>query len=557
MTNNRKLCFDINTDNIKIKKLLKRDFLELSMKVISDANPNNNGSWFTVESMQKALPTFKNKPILGYFNNGDFVSHNGEWKKDAETNMEYWDTLGNQGERILGLIRCEDDVKIEKNSEDGLNWITLTCALWVQYSYKQVKRLLKDALSAKKNGGPTKNVSVEIDILDGEELENGVYKIKEFNLVGITILGSRNGIKVQPGIENAELSVVDMMDKEMFDKQANAIRMAYSKLDENENTEEKGGETLMELKEENSEILAEEPKVETPVEEGASKESFEEKSEDEKKENKEVKEEEPKKYDVEEVEEVEERETYKIPDSGIRDMTWYLQDINGSIAGSEDFKKSLEEGYVAVDHKDLVLKILNRYILMMKAIRQDLVAAIAELSEENLKDALELEDSLSQYEDSKCLLSHCKDLEANCKELEMSCKDYEGKCGALEQECKTFKERCEKAECANKEYEHKEYMKNVKEMLSHASLIDEESKKSLYEKCENSEINTLDDLKVQIGIAMFNVASKNPVEPITKVNATFAAPVDKTPNIVVDSAEGSKKKGNKNSWDILDEYAGK
>ena len=85
MTNNRKLCFDINTDNIKIKKLLKRDFLELSMKVISDANPNNNGSWFTVESMQKALPTFKNKPILGYFNNGDFVSHNGEWKKDTGT----------------------------------------------------------------------------------------------------------------------------------------------------------------------------------------------------------------------------------------------------------------------------------------------------------------------------------------------------------------------------------------------------------------------------------------------------------------------------------------
>ena len=83
------------------------------------------------------------------------------------------------------------------------------------------------------------------------------------------------------------------------------------------------------------------------------------------------------------------------------------------------------------------------------------------------------------------------------------------------------------------------------------------TKKSLYEKCENSEINTLDDLKVQIGIAMFNVASKNPVEPTTKVNATFAAPVDKTPNIVVDSAEGSKKKGNKNSWDILDEYAGK
>lgn len=553
MTNNRKLCFEVNTDSIKIKKLLKRDFLELSMKVISDANPNNNGSWFTVESMKKALPSFKNKPILGYFNNGDFVSHNGEWKKDTETNMEYWDTLGVQGERILGLIRCEDDVKIEKNPDDGLNWITLTCALWVQYSYKQVKRLLKDALSAKENGGPTKNVSVEIDILDGEEMENGVYKIKDFKLVGITILGSRNGIKVQPGIENAELSVVDMMDKEVFDKQANAIRMAYSKLDENTNIEEKGGNTLMELEKEKSDVITEEPKIETPVEEKP-KEVFEQKAEDDKKEDKEVKEEKPEKYDVEEVED---REAYKIPDSGIRDMTWYLQDINGSISDSEDFKKSLEEGYVTVDHKDLVLKILNRYILMMKAIRQDLVTAIAELSEENLKDALELEDSLSQYEDSKCLLSHCKDLEANCKELEMSCKDYEGKCGELEQECKTFKERCEKVECANKEYEHKEYMKNVEEMLSQACLIGEEDKKSLFDKCESREINSLDDLKVQIGLAMFNIASKNPVESTTKVNAVFAAPVEKTPNITIGSAEELNKKGSKNSWDILDKYSEK
>jgi len=148
-------------------------------------------------------------------------------------------------------------------------------------------------------------------------------------------------------------------------------------------------------------------------------------------------------------------------------------------------------------------------------------------------------------------------LEANCKELEMSCKDYEGKCGELEQECKTFKERCEKAECANKEYEHKEYMKNVEEMLSQACLIGEEDKKSLFDKCESREINSLDDLKVQIGLAMFNIASKNPVESTTKVNAVFAAPVEKTPNITIGSAEELNKKGSKNSWDILDKYSEK
>ena len=47
-------------------------------------------------------------------------------------------------------------------------------------------------------------------------LPNGVMKINDFNLVGVTILGSRNGVPVEPGIENAELSVVDVMGREIY-----------------------------------------------------------------------------------------------------------------------------------------------------------------------------------------------------------------------------------------------------------------------------------------------------------------------------------------------------
>lgn len=74
----KKLYFDIDASTIDIKPLLRKDFLELSMKAISSANPNRNNSWFTRESMEKSIDTFRNKPILGYFENGDFVSHNGE-----------------------------------------------------------------------------------------------------------------------------------------------------------------------------------------------------------------------------------------------------------------------------------------------------------------------------------------------------------------------------------------------------------------------------------------------------------------------------------------------
>lgn len=272
LNNGTKMVFDVDANQIKVKKLLKKDFLELSMKAISSANPNLNGSWFTPEAMEKALPTFYNKPILGCFSNGDFESHNGEWTNDDETGLSYWDTLGAKGERILGLIRSED--KVEVIEENGLKWISLTCALWTQYSFKQVKRLLKDAIRSQKEGGPTKNISVEVDILDYEKLPNGVFKINDFKLVGITILGSRNGRKVEPGIKDAELSVLDMIGTDNYERQKSELRMAYAKLngDEAGKEEEDMDEKDIPQEEEKKEVFEEEHKVEEepheePVEE--------------------------------------------------------------------------------------------------------------------------------------------------------------------------------------------------------------------------------------------------------------------------------------------------
>lgn len=86
---NTRLSFAVDANQIDIKPLLQKEFLELSMKAISSANPNLNNSWFTKESMEKGIETFKNKPILGYFGNNDFESHNGEYKNDPETGLDY------------------------------------------------------------------------------------------------------------------------------------------------------------------------------------------------------------------------------------------------------------------------------------------------------------------------------------------------------------------------------------------------------------------------------------------------------------------------------------
>ena len=214
----QRICFDLKADQIRLKQILASNFLELEMQAISEGD-NRNRTNFSLASMQAAIPTFRNKPILGFFNkDNDFESHNGEWKHDSELDADYFDTAN--GERILGLIREQDQVQIE--AINGKNWITLSCAIWVQYATKQVKRLLKDK---------HKKVSVEIDIKKAHRVEGSeILYIDEFELCGITILGSRNGKPVLEGIAGASLSVLDNLDERVF-KQKQALCFAYAELE--------------------------------------------------------------------------------------------------------------------------------------------------------------------------------------------------------------------------------------------------------------------------------------------------------------------------------------
>ena len=215
------MTFSLEADKIKLKKILSGNFLQLEMRAVSEGE-NRNKSYFSLESLQNALPSFINKPILGYFNTkeGDFESHNGVWKKDPDTEEPYWDTNSPNGERILGLIRESDSVFIEPDNK-GKNWIVLTCALWVQYALPQIKKLLKDK---------KKKVSVEIDIKEYED-RDGIRYINRFELLGITILGSKNGKPVMEGIEGASASVLDIIDNEVFNRQKTALCFAYKELD--------------------------------------------------------------------------------------------------------------------------------------------------------------------------------------------------------------------------------------------------------------------------------------------------------------------------------------
>lgn len=221
-------CFELSSEQIRIRDILTdKNFLEVEIYAISDANPNRNRSHFTLESMKKGLESFNDKPILGFFNKqGDFESHNGRVSYDPEIQADYWDN--SNGEQILGFIRQTDRKEIVER--DGLHWICCNALIWTQYNYKQVKKLLKDR---------KKKVSVEIAVLDSEMVD-GIEYIKEFDLKGITILGSRNGIQVKEGIEGAGMSILEVFSAAKFSGQKQTIIQAYSQLEDDEENKEDG-----------------------------------------------------------------------------------------------------------------------------------------------------------------------------------------------------------------------------------------------------------------------------------------------------------------------------
>lgn len=121
------------------------------------------------------------------------------------------------------MIRGNDKIEIYHDKKDGLDWLKFTCAIWVKYNYKQVKKLLKS-----KDGH--KKISVEIEVNDYEIDEKGIEIIKDFTFDGVTILGDN----LETGIADANLTILDMIDNALFQKKQKCLCYAYDTLNKNE-----------------------------------------------------------------------------------------------------------------------------------------------------------------------------------------------------------------------------------------------------------------------------------------------------------------------------------
>lgn len=521
----KKMFFSVDANKMSVKSILKKEFLELSMRAVSSANPNANNTWFTPESLEEAIPSFYNKPILGYFENGDFVSHNGTWSSDKELGLQYWDTLGTKGERILGLIRSEDTVEVVQDA-DGVSWINLTCALWTQYSYKQVKRLLKDAKRSQKFGGPTKAVSVEVDVLDWDVLPNGVMKINKFNLVGITILGSQNGKEVLPGIEGAGLSVMEVLGTDNYAKQETELHLAYAKLDNSEIKEEDSVENKeiesSEEKEVNSNVVDEtstdtlEMKEECACEESP---TLEEKKDD--KVSEESSEEEHKEeYDSEPEEHKDEPEESK-PEDDNRDDDDDDKEEDDHDDDHNDEEDSKEEEKDDDNHEE-------------------------EHKEEKMEETQPQPCEEHDYEhDIEVLKNECDTYKAKCAELEeqLSCK-----CSEYEAKIAEYQKTCEEQEKVLCRYQHEEFLHEAYSVI-YNSVLTEDEKVSYYASCKEGKYQDVDTLKKDVAFAVYSLTSKDKTIDNTSTEMPVIKP--KVFNLSDDEAETSSRK--KSVWDRLND----
>lgn len=220
MKENKVLKFELSPQNLRIKNVLRNDFVAIDVYAISDIYPNRNNSHFTANSLRDAVPTFYNKPALGAFNvqKNDFKAHEMELKWDNELQQDYFDFTNGRCEVPLGVIRSEDTVEIVEL--DGQTWVHFTCVLWAKYCYRQVKRLLKDN---------RKKISVEVEVLESHVDENGVEVIDKFTFDGFSLLGE----DVVEAIPNAHLTILDKVNDAFYQKQEKCLSFAYKGLDTN------------------------------------------------------------------------------------------------------------------------------------------------------------------------------------------------------------------------------------------------------------------------------------------------------------------------------------
>ena len=162
---------------------------------------NLNSSSISFDTMQnKMLPTFKNRPILGYIHdvNGqpEFYGHN--MHIDEDTDELIYDEIA------VGIIPETNNARLEYDSENDRYNVIIDGYIFNDYT-KAVEILEREQKCA---------VSVEIAIREmSYSVKDKCLEIEDGYFSGVTILGkTENGTLVKPGMANSNIRLKDFAE---------------------------------------------------------------------------------------------------------------------------------------------------------------------------------------------------------------------------------------------------------------------------------------------------------------------------------------------------------
>lgn len=201
-------------------------FSSCKVKVLYTGDNRNNTS-FSKETVDQAIPSLYNIPIIGEFmeKKEDFGGHGGKIEiTDDEISFV-------QTTKPYGVVPESADVYWETVVEEGEEreyLIVDGCYLWTG-RYEEAESVVLEG----------KGQSMEIEVTKGDFNNDNVFDIEEFTFSALCILGD----EVEPCFEGANITSSYSLDKDEFKQQFNQmIKELKFSLDKNK---EEGGDEIM------------------------------------------------------------------------------------------------------------------------------------------------------------------------------------------------------------------------------------------------------------------------------------------------------------------------
>lgn len=198
---------------------------------------NRNGSYISEEAMKEAIPSFTNKPILGYIHElsdgtYDFAGHEMDITDDGEILYK---------EIPVGIIPESGNPQLVYDENEDKTYLEVDGYIFEDYT--RAAKILRNKQTSK--------VSVELCIDEmSYSAKDKVLNIDKFHFSGITILGKSIDTEeeIEEGMQGATISLVDFSANNNIVKMLEEINDKISNL-KIYNSFEKGGIESVKFKE--------------------------------------------------------------------------------------------------------------------------------------------------------------------------------------------------------------------------------------------------------------------------------------------------------------------